>query len=123
MLTIRDQQMRALAAARMTDFTRRMISHLTSAFPEWSRDLGPGELAAFVRHGVERAARYGFATELDVARYLHIMQALGDRFDESPGYRWAASLLSQNIPASDKMSRLRDAADYEIEARRIRRAD
>jgi hypothetical protein len=122
MLVIRKEQMKVFSAAGIERFVNRMVQHHQEFFPEWSRNLGTNELEAFVRYGIERAQLYGFQVELDLARYLHVMQALGKRFDESPDYPWAANLLSQKLPAQDKMDRLLDAAQYEMEARRIQGA-
>jgi len=122
MLVIRKEQVRSLSSARMKKFAASMVSHHRKVFPEWSEKLGADGLEEFVWHGIERAGRHGFESELDVARYLHVMQALGKQFDESPEYPWAVALLSQDLPVQDKMDRLRDAAHYEIEGRRIRSA-
>jgi len=121
MLVIRKEQMDTLAAARLLSFEAKMIDHLQKVYPEWSRALGPEKLSEFVRHGINRARLHGFEVELDVARYLHVMHDLGEKFDESPDYPWAAQLLTKKIPASEKMDQLRDAVEYRMEARRIAR--
>jgi hypothetical protein len=119
MLVIRREQFDALAAVKLANFETRMIQHLRNVFPEWSLALGPEKLHDFVRHGIARASVHGFRTELDVARYLHVMQSLGETFDESTEFPWAAELLTKEIPAAAKMDRLRDAVEYQLEARRI----
>jgi len=121
MLVIRKEQMDTLAAARLSSFEAKMIDHLQKVYPEWSRALGPEKLGEFVRHGINRANLHGFKVELDVARYLHVMHDLGERFDESPDYPWATELLAKQLPASEKMDQLRDAVEYQMEARRIAR--
>jgi hypothetical protein len=117
MLTIRTAQAKAFTEASVEHFVEKMVDHHLRCFPEWSETLGAQELTAFVRHGLDRARFYGFETELDVARYLHAMQALGPNFDES--FPWAAALLRKKLPARIKMKRLRDAVDFQREARRI----
>ncbi|MGZ5152836.1 MAG: hypothetical protein ACXWCS_09210 [Burkholderiales bacterium] len=120
MLMIRKAQIDALGATRHSGFEDEMVVHFQELYPEWSKALGGEKLRAFVRHGLNRAKAYGFSVELDLARYLHAMHALGERFDESPDYPWAAHLLTGELTASEKMDRLRDAVDYQLEARRIR---
>jgi hypothetical protein len=122
MLVIRKQQLDAIATADVARFEIKMVKHLQKVFPEWSEALGPEKLADFVRHGINRAHSYGFRVELDLARYLHVIQALGRDFDESPDYPWARGLLTADRPASEKMDHLRDAVEYHNEARRIRLA-
>jgi len=119
MVTIRREQLDAFAVSALSSFEARMIDHLESIFPDWSAARGPSNLRAFVRHGISRARAHGFEVELDVARYLHVMQELGERFDESPDHPWAAELLARTIPSQEKMDCLRDACEYQLEARRI----
>ena len=115
--------MAAFSTAATERFVNKMVKHHQKYFPEWSRSLGADELGEFIRHGIERANLHGFETELNIARYLHVMQALGPNFDESGEYPWAERLLNRRLPPQAKMNHLRDAADYELEARRIRNAN
>jgi hypothetical protein len=119
MLVIRKSQLDALGAVMLSSFESKMVSHLKKVYPDWAQALPPAELLGFVRHGMSRAKRHGFLTELEVARYLHVMHDLGKTFDESPEYPWAQPLLAADMPPAEKMDRLRDAVDYRIEARRI----
>ncbi len=122
MFVIRNAQKEALGAAMRTAFEEKMVLHLQKCFPEWSAGIRPKELLEFIRFGIKRANRYGFRTELEITRYLHAMQALGQDFDESRDFPWTAELLIRKIPVTEKMDRLRDAVEYEVEARRIRNA-
>jgi hypothetical protein len=123
MLFLRPDQMAAFSEAGTERFVNKMVKHHWEYFPEWSRGLGADALDAFIRRGIERARLHGFETELAIARYLHVMQALGPNFDESGEYPWAEELLNKTLPLQAKMNRLRDAAGYELEARRIRNAN
>jgi len=122
MFLIRQSQVDVHSTSMLTEFETRMVVHLHTYFPEWTAEQGPDRLAEFVRYGIKRAQRYDFTVELDLARYLHVMQALGKNFDESKTYPWAPTLLTSKLPPSEKMDRLRDATDYYIEARRIQDA-
>lgn len=123
MFILRSAQIAAFSAAGTERFVIKMVKHHREYFPEWSRGLGADALDAFIRHGMERANLHGFETELEIARYLHVMQALGRNFDESGEYAWAEELLNRRMAPQAKMNHLRDAAGYELEARRIRNAN
>jgi len=123
MLILRSAQIAAFSAAGRERFVNKMVKHHWEYFPEWSQGLGADALDGFIRHGIERANLHGFETELEIARYLHVMQALGPNFDESGEYAWAEKLLNGTLPPQAKMNRLRDAAAYELEARRIHDAN
>ena len=122
MMTIRPAQFTALAASRLSEFESRMVGHLQTCFPGWSRELGEEKLEEFVRRGIGRAKLHGFRVELDLAYYLHVMQALGETFDEAPEHAWARELLASELSPPEKMDRLREAASYSKEARGIRDA-
>src|SRR5262245_9416083 len=96
MLQIRTEQFNTLADVRLSRFEARMVDHLTEAFPDWSKALGAQKLAEFVHHGVTRALQYDIRIELDVARYLHVMQAMGADFDTSGQFPWAQPLLKRS---------------------------
>ena len=120
MLAIRNDQIAALERARLVMFEDKMIDHMRRVYPDWIGQVTPEDLRAFVRHGMERARVYGFETELEIARYLHVMHDLGRDFDESRQHPWAAALLNDaQLTAAEKMDRLRDAAYYQVEARKL----
>lgn len=75
MLTIRNEQIRALEAARLASFERRLLADIRDRWPELAaRGV---ELAEQVHVGIERGLRH-FATERDVARYvLVVLEHLG----------------------------------------------
>lgn len=120
MLVIRKEQIEAFARVGLKKFEAKMVKHFHEVFPEWSKATGDEQLAEFVRHGVARAGNYGLIIELDVVRYLHVMQALGRDFDSSERTAWARPLLERkDITPADKMDLLRDAVEYHQEAERI----
>jgi hypothetical protein len=119
MFVIRKAQIERMAALRLSRFVKRMVSLLQRFYPDWSSRLSPTELEEFVRVGMLRAENYGLTTELELARYLQAMRALGRNFDKSEEHPWAGELLRRDIPAGDKVQRLMDAVFYQTEARRI----
>jgi len=118
---VRRRQVEALSRARREAFETRMVEHLQAEFPAWASAIDTVQRRAFVRHGIARAEGYGFKTELALARYLHVMAELGERFDEASEHAWATSLLRSPLAPDIKMRRLQDAATYQLEAWRIAR--
>jgi len=106
MLTIRLEQVEALGAMKLSSFKAKMMAHLQKVFPKLSAEMGAEQLRDFIGHGISRAKLYGFLAEVDVARYLHVMQKLGKQFDESSDYSWASELLSSELPGPEKMDLL-----------------
>lgn len=92
MLVIRKAQMRVLGQLTQRRFERRIEARLRLAFPRETRDRTPVEFIAFIRHGIEQAASYGIAREIDVVRYIECMIQYGADFDRR--LDWARDILS-----------------------------
>ena len=108
MLTIRKAQMQALNGYMKQSFEDRMVRHLSLAFrPQYQAMLDPKggdkEVRKFIQLGVNRASRYGIATERDVALFIEIMAVAGTEFETKPENRWAAAILHENISGEDKV--------------------
>jgi hypothetical protein len=112
MLVIRKDQLQALAASRRKDFERRLLSHLRKWFPGETAELGETGLLAWISHGQQCAAAYGFVSERDICKYLDLMLVFGQDFDTDPKHAWASAFLrgkSLHSPGV-RMSRLIAAA-------------
>jgi len=90
MLVIRDEQMRAFAAAQWRDFERLAAAHLAESFPEPCASLGPEGLAAMVQHGVERARLLGFESESEILRFLNLLMVFGYDLEQQ---EWVREIL------------------------------
>lgn len=118
MLTIRNEQMKALGRVRRLGFEARLARHARKFFPEPCREMDDEALQMVCRRAIRRAARYDMVAEADVARFLSLMLVFGHRFDEDPSLPWARRLLAQNIGPTLKSNRLYLAAlEHEHEAR------
>ncbi len=95
MVTIRKDQMEAFRAASYRSFEDRMLDHLRRCFPKHVRALGDDLTRRAIGDGVSRAAPYGIVSEVDVCRFIDVMFAFGDRFDENPGLPWAREVLTR----------------------------
>jgi hypothetical protein len=91
MLTIRDEQIRALS---LVMFERWLQSHLRQYFPKQCAGLTDAELRQTVRTGIARGRRYGFVHEADLCRFTDILLVMGADFDSDPRLPWAAAILN-----------------------------
>jgi hypothetical protein len=106
MLTIRREQIRALAEPGVEDFLRRAAAHLREYFGADCTALGEVALRDAIRHGYQRASGYGLETERDLLRYLTLMFVFGRDFDVDPAFPWAREVLGSASPPSSKTDRL-----------------
>jgi hypothetical protein len=95
--------------AAVDDFAERMVTHLVEVFPDESAERGEAGIRALVRLGIERAARHQLVQEYDACLYLHVMLALGERFDDDPALSWARAALEEaDVSASIRIEKLHD---------------
>jgi hypothetical protein len=108
MLTIRKDQMRVLAEARLIDLAAAQArGHFAAACNE----LGSG-LNSELRGRLRAANRYGLTEDRDVLLYVSLTFALGPNFDADPRYPWAADILNAgpSMPPWLKAARLYENA-------------
>ena len=108
MFVIRRTQIAAFSKAALDDFEGRMVGHLRSSFPEETARMNEPELRSMIALGVKSAARWGLTREYDVCLYLHVMLALGPRFDEAPELTFAREILSRDRDPSSSIDFLHD---------------
>ena len=113
MITLRLDQMAALANAGVRSFERRAVTHLRSCLPQPQDD---DVLLESVRAAISKAAGYGIRGELAVLRYLNAMWLLGPEFDTDPDLPWAADILRDpDFDGSTKMGILKDLIIQRLE--------
>lgn len=123
MLQIRPEQMEEFAGPGRLRFEAKLIALLRGSFPDWAEQQSEEQLRTFVRHGIARATEYGLRTELEVARYVNVMQALGSHFDVQPAHDWARRILeNERLSGIERLDRLADALQYRREAEKIKDA-
>ena len=117
MLTIRAEQMRALASHRQADFEKRAHRAAMAALAEHGRRISAEDLLPHVRGGIERGAIFGIVRECDVAEYILILCLyLGGCEDPEPSQYERAFLTAGGEP-EDRLRRLRGWAQPRFEAR------
>ena len=87
MLTIRREQLLALARAREEAFERRAAAHVKAKFPGKCKELGDDAVFESVRTAMQKRAEHGFETEECILLYLELMYRRGFDFDFEPEAR------------------------------------
>jgi hypothetical protein len=109
MYILREKQLAAFTDAAGEDFESRMVVHLAALFPEACAARTESDLRALVALGQGRAARWSLELEYEVCLYLHVMLALGERFDDDPALLWARAVLeSEGWGPSSRIGHLHD---------------
>lgn len=93
MLALRQQQIDALAEARLVDFETRMHAHVCRCFEAATRTMSDGDIRDVIRQGVARAQSYGIGSERGVCKYINLMFVFGRNFDRDPRLPWAFEIL------------------------------
>ena len=95
-----------------------MVLHAHEVWAEECAERGEEGVQATVRMGVERSRPYGLVAEYDVGRYIDLMFAFCDDFDESPRTPWARAILKDgSLSPRERMDALWARAEHELERR------
>lgn len=110
MLKIRQEQLGLLRAAMLQRFEYRIESQLRRQFPKHPL-LGSREtLSDFIRHGMDRADRYGITDEADVERFLIWMIPYGPDFRYHTDLSWLLPFLSnRQLSGTEKVNELENS--------------
>ncbi len=114
MLTIRAEQIHALQDA----LSRRWLEqHLRASYPEQCKGISSHEFHEFLRVQMKRARGYGFLTDNQIRRYVHVAFLLGGDFDRNPDCEWAqVILLERGVTARRRAEALQNAVLRHLEA-------
>jgi hypothetical protein len=93
MLRIRDEQMQSLRKSLTEDVEDELFEDVKRYFKERHTAVGDAQTRVAVRHGMERAAHYGFSSLRGLALYVTLAFVLGSHFDKNPLYPWAQKNL------------------------------
>lgn len=89
MLRIRDEQVLTLRKSLTEDVEDELFEDVKRFFKERHSSLGEAQTRVAVRHGMARAASYGFTSLRGLALYVTLSFVLGSHFDKNPLYPWA----------------------------------
>ena len=96
-MVIRQEQMSAFAEGATSDFENRMVVHLNKCFPAECETLREPGVRKTIRHGIDRAAKYGIKSERDVCKYIDFMMVYGRDFDTREDLPWASRILNDQV--------------------------
>ncbi len=103
MLRIRKSQMAVFEEDRLDRFAQEALE---KARPHWAHKidaLGEDEALAMVRRALDRGMEFGFDTQRLALRWLNVVFALSEGFDER--YPWAQRVLDQDkLPPNPKLA-------------------
>ncbi|HEY3838379.1 MAG TPA: hypothetical protein VGL72_17490 [Bryobacteraceae bacterium] len=91
MLTIRSEQMQALAAQQRLAMALR---HVRQFFPSECAKLPPESLENTVRRAMARATHYGFTSLRDSLQFVDLAILFGPDFDQN--FPWARDILDND---------------------------
>lgn len=114
MLKIRAEQMQAFQVAADAAFIKKLVKHLREKHGDTGVQLPTGTflvfelseetLEAMVRSGFERARRYGFASEADLAGFVAVMLETAPNFDDHPLLQ--RGLKDERVKLEDRLAAL-----------------
>jgi hypothetical protein len=109
MLTIREEQMRALASAAQERALTDAVWMLRQSSDQLGRTFSNEELRTLAEYGMVKALSFGFASDDELLRFLHLMVKHGRHIDQLavPGHLLRKSGMSgeeklQALEAWDK---------------------
>lgn len=117
-MIVRSEQIEVLSAACRINFEKATIQHVTQTWAEMAGRLGSERVQAIVREGIARAQTYGITGERSTRQFIDVLFQLSPTFDTTLG--WASKILTDgSLSATEKMSRISRAVEYELAARRL----
>lgn len=104
-VVISNNQLKAFETVTEKEFTRKMISHLSSlslAYHHWMLE----QKVNFIKYGIEHSKKYNITSHSNIENYLELMLTYGYQFDETQT-NWAVNILNNNeLKGSEKISQL-----------------
>lgn len=110
MLVIREEQLHALAGARLDRFARGLTRSLIDAFPR--RFATSDDARAFVDRSIAVAFEHGIDLADSLAAFARLRAAYGEDFEWTPVAQAALALLhDSSLPAAIKVAAMVDCLD------------
>jgi hypothetical protein len=102
-MVIRSEQMKEMAEVSRERFDKNTAAYFRKHYPEEPVTKDDSKLAGFINHGVDKAASFGIAREVDVIRFLEVLLVTGVEFETSAGTSWVSDYLRENIRAEARL--------------------
>ena len=90
-----------------------MLAHVKEYWPDEFAEKGEEKAMDTIRSGIKRCHEVGLESEYNVARYIDLLFAVGDGFEQEP---WAKKIVEREaFPWRMKMDELWDEAVRRME--------
>lgn len=111
MLTIRNEQMTAMARAVSRPFVLQVAANLREIFPAECARLGEAGVHRAIEEGIARGAAHGIVRGGDVAELIALTFILHPEFDTHPDFAWAGEVLRDRaLSPGARLDRIGDLA-------------
>lgn len=111
LLKIRREQQEALREAYRELYVDRTCDYFRRNWSEECETLEDDQLREMICNARDRGETYGINIEADVVRFTEVWLLLGEDFDRSPEYPWAADVLAdEDTDGTIKVEQLAGAA-------------
>jgi hypothetical protein len=115
MLIIRDEQIAAMTQPARERYREVVRQRLLRAHPDECTLMTHEELGAMISAAQLKGAAYGLKTDEQLYQLIESTLLLGDDFDESDAYPWAADLLGDELrDPTIKAAKLREKTEQVI---------
>lgn len=94
-LHLNAEQLDTLSGAKQTLFEERLMEHLLSHFPDDLGHLDDNQRRQLVRRARDSAARHGYSSADEVARWSSLLLICGSDFPQAPDHAHYRELLAQ----------------------------
>lgn len=115
MLTIRPEHIQVFCERSRARFVDLMVAEVRQHWPDLGEDFGTERTRVVVDAYVTAALNFGFDTEYDAGRFVHL--AFAFRTLSFTTQSWAEDIMNhEDLPARIRMNRLYDAALSQMKA-------
>ena len=108
MITIRREQLDALAAPLAVQFVDEAVAHVAKLFPEQYAELGKEATREAVVHAIDRAEHHGLSSDGEVLTYVTLTFIFGRDFDSE--LSWAEAALRRRGSTVERLAHLQTEA-------------
>ena len=120
MLTIRNDQLASLSAAKRAGFIDQLLPHLEADYPSWYAERQKRGAVAFIEKVLASGERHNVRGQVAVSTLVDLMVEFGENFASSPDREWATQLLAHpTLPDQIKLSMLAERLRARTGGRRI----
>lgn len=109
MLTLRDDQMKALGAHLVAKFRNERVRHIQARYPQHYQNWGDAGVREFVDRAIVASEKWNLETEGAVGVLIELMLEYGEDFEKHADREWALKFLEHpELPGPVKVTAIRE---------------